>query len=152
MFPNFIGTFDSFVWLFLIAPFGIAGINARPRLIADIADLPVTPFRGAHSLPLSCFHPVTHEINEYAAKLKGFDPTTKPSNQMRAYSTAAKNIREDLKGRGLLGFDDARFVALHRLEDATPATRIAAALAARFREVIVDEAQDCNPDDLKIIS
>jgi len=152
MFPNFIGTFDSFVWLFLIAPFGITGINARPRLIADIADLPVTPFSGAHSLPLFCFHPLTHEINEYAAKLKGFDPTAKPSKQLRAYSTAAKNTRDNLRARGLLGFDDARFVALDRLEDATLAARIAAALAGRFREVIVDEAQDCNPDDLKIIS
>lgn len=152
MFPNFIGTFDSFVWCFLIAPFGITGINARPRLIADIADLPVTPFNGAHSLPLSCFHPLTHEINEYAAKLKGFDPTAKPSNQLRAYSTAAKNTRDGLRARGLLGFDDARFVALDRLNDATLAPRIAAALAGRFREVIVDEAQDCNPDDLKIIS
>ena len=30
--------------------------------------------------------------------------------------------------------------------------RIGAALAGRFTEVVVDEAQDCNPDDLEIIS
>ena len=39
-----------------------------------------------------------------------------------------------------------------RLNQLALSTRIAAALAGRFREVIVDEAQDCNPHDLKIIS
>lgn len=29
--------------------------------------------------------------------------------------------------------------------------QLAAALAARFREVLVDESQDCNPEDLQII-
>ena len=61
-FPSFIGTFDSFVWQFLVAPFGIKGSDARPRLIADIAELSVTPFGGAHPLPLSCFCPLTGVI------------------------------------------------------------------------------------------
>lgn len=57
-----------------------------------------------------------------------------------------------MRSRGQLGFDEARGVALERLRDAAAAARIAAALAGRFGEVIVDEAQDCNPDDLHIIS
>ena len=51
VFPSFIGTFDSFVWQFLVAPFGIKDCEARPRLIADIAQLEVKPFEGAQALP-----------------------------------------------------------------------------------------------------
>ena len=63
-----------------------------------------------------------------------------------------ENVRNDLRVRGFLGFDQARYEALERVNDPALSSRIAAALAGRFREVIVDEAQDCNPDDLKIIS
>lgn len=151
-FPSFIGTFDSFVWQFLVAPFGIKGSDARPRLIADIAELSVTPFGGAHPLPLSCFCPLTGVIYEQAAKFRGFDISQKPANQLQAYSTAAKNVRTGLRERGQLGFDEARGVALQRLKEPGLASRISAALAGRFREVIVDEAQDSNPDDLAIVS
>ncbi len=152
VFPSFIGTFDSFVWQFLIAPFGMKDSDARPRLIADMAELTVTPFDGAHPLPLSCFCPLTGEIYEQAAKFRGFDTSQKPASQLQAYSSAAKSIRAGLRERGQLGFDEARSVALERLKEAELASQIAVALAGRFREVIVDEAQDCNPDDLAIIS
>lgn len=152
VFPSFIGTFDGFIWQFLVAPFGITDCDVRPRLIADLADLAVTPFNGAHPLPLSCFCPVTGKIFEQAAKLRGFDVSKKPDQQVQAYVTAAASIRAGLRARGQLGFDEARGVALERLRDAEAAPRIAAALVGRFREVIVDEAQDCNPDDLHIIS
>jgi len=152
VFPSFIGTFDSFVWQFLIAPFGINECDVRPRLIADIAHLPVEPFNGAHALPLSCFCPQTGAIFAQAAKIRGFDVSQKPAHQLQAYETAATRLRAGLREGGQLGFDEARAVALERLNDQTLTNRIIAALAARFREVIVDEAQDCNPDDLTIIS
>lgn len=84
--------------------------------------------------------------------MRGFDVSKKPDRQVQAYVTAAASIRAGMRTRGQLGFDEARGVALERLKDAEAAPRIAAALAGRFREVIVDEAQDCNPDDLHIIS
>lgn len=152
VFPNFIGTFDSFVWQFLIAPFGVKETVARPRLIADIAHLTVEPFDGAHPLPLSCFCPQTGVILEQAAKMRGFNATQKPDYQLKAYATAAATLREGLRERGQLGFDEARAVALERLKELELAGRIAAALVGRFIEVIVDEAQDCNPDDLTVIS
>lgn len=152
VFPSFIGTFDSFVWQFLVAPFGLKNCVERPRLIADIADLSVEPFNGAHPLPLFCFSPQTGAILEQAAKMRGFDVSKKPEHQLKAYTTAAARLREGLRERGYLGFDEARAVALERLNDPTLAHRIGAALRGRFCEVIVDEAQDCNPDDLKVIS
>jgi hypothetical protein len=112
----------------------------------------VEPFGGAHPLPLSCFCPQTGVILVQAAKIRGFDVSQKPDYQLQAYATAASNLRQRLRERGQLGFDEARAIALERLNDQTLAARIAAALSGRFCEVIVDEAQDCNPDDLKVIS
>ena len=152
MFPSFIGTFDSFVWQFLIAPFGVKGSDARPRLIADINDFLLTPFKDAHPLPLKCFDPITNRIIPDVAKQQGFDVSKKRAYQVQAYETSARNVRNDLRVRGFLGFDQARYEALERVNDPALSSRIAAALVGRFQEVIVDEAQDCNPDDLKIIS
>lgn len=152
IFPSFIGTFDSFVWQFLVAPFGVKGCSVRPRLIADLAEAAVIPFKDAHPLPLSCFCPVTGNIFEEAAKVRGFDVSQKRPGQVKAYAKAAAGMRAAFLERGQLGFDEARGAALERLGDPEDAHRISAALAGRFREVIVDEAQDCNPDDLQIIS
>ncbi len=152
LFPSFVGSFDSFVWQFLVAPFSLKDCDARPRLLADIAHLAVEPFNGAHALPLSCFCPQTGAIIDLAAKRKGFDVSQKQDYQLQAYTTAATRLRASLRERGQLGFDEARAVALERLNDQTLASRIAGALRGRFREVIVDEAQDCNPDDLTVIS
>ncbi|OGA44973.1 MAG: hypothetical protein A3F74_13165 [Betaproteobacteria bacterium RIFCSPLOWO2_12_FULL_62_58] len=151
-FPSFIGTFDSFVWQFLVAPFGLRGSDARPRLIPDMRDWLVTPFNGAHPLPLSCFDPSSGAIDQAAAMREGFDTSEKPESQLRAYSTAALSVRAHSRERGQVGFDEARVAALERVDDPATASRIATALSSRFCEVIVDEAQDCNPDDLKIIS
>lgn len=152
IFPNFIGTFDSFVWQFLVAPFGIKGSEARPHLIADIANLAVTPFNNAQSLPLSCFCRQTGEIINQKAKRLGFDVSIKPYNLIQAYVTTANQVRTRLREQGQLGFDEARAVALQHLNEPVLKDRIGNALACRFCEIIVDEAQDCNPDDLMVIS
>ncbi|MDE0702922.1 MAG: ATP-dependent helicase [Rhodospirillaceae bacterium] len=152
VFPSFIGTFDSFVWQFLVAPFGVKGSDARPRLIADINDIPVRPFHGAHPLPLSCFDPITHEILPDAARARGLDVTKKSAHQVQAYITSVRRRKASLRERGILEFDQARREALERVNELTLSSRIAAALVGRFREVVVDEAQDCNPDDLEIVS
>ena len=151
VYPSFVGTFDSFVWQFLVAPFGIRGSNAPPRLIADIHNLTVIPFRGARGLPLSCFCRTTGAILEDAARSRRFDLSKGREPVIRAYATAARRLRSRLREQGYLGFDDARAVALELLKERTLSARIGAALRTRFLEVVVDEAQDCNPEDLAVI-
>lgn len=151
-FPSFIGTFDSFVWQFLIAPFGLPGSDARPRLIPDMKDWDVIPAKKARPLPLSLFSPSSGEIDRTAARRKGFDISEKPDYQLLAYSTRARELRAHSRKLGMVGFDEARLVAVERIHNKLASSRIAAALSSRFSEVIVDEAQDCNPDDLRIIS
>ena len=151
VFPHFIGTFDGFIWHFLVAPFGIPGTEAAPRLIPDKASRIVQPFEKAHPLPLSCFDRATGKIDAATALRCGFDVNKKTAAHIRASETAAQKMQARFRERGELDFDDARDLAVRRLADAECVVRLSSALAARFCEVIVDEAHDCNPADLEII-
>ncbi len=72
--------------------------------------------------------------------------------QIKAHETAARNTRARFLERGELDFADARTVALARLRDPACSAVFGPTFAARFQELIVDEAQDCNPVDLEIIT
>ena len=151
IYPSFLGTFDSFVWQFFVAPFGATGSESRPYLIPDIEQRPITPFNGAQPVPFYCFDRNTGVMDHDAARRSGFDPKKRKDYQIKQYETTAIKLRTRLNGRGHLGFNDARQLSLARLEDPDISDRLGRALSGRFLEVIVDEAQDCNPDDLRII-
>jgi DNA helicase II / ATP-dependent DNA helicase PcrA len=144
-FPHFIGTFDGFLWQFLIAPFGIDGCAAKPKLIPDKDDRIVQPFAGAQALPLECFDRTTGAAIPALIQRHDF------RGKIKAHETAAWNARARFLERGELDFTDARSMALARLRDPARGAVLGRALAARFLELIVDEAQDCNPVDLEII-
>lgn len=146
VFPHFIGTFDAFLWQFLIAPFGVPGCAVRPRLIPDKDQRLIQPFAAARALPLECFDRLTGNAIPELLVRHGFKGKTK------AHETAARNTRAGFLERGELDFADAREIALARLRDPASSSVLARALGSRFRELVVDEAQDCNPVDLEIIS
>lgn len=150
-FPHYAGTFDTFIWQFFIAPFGIPGQRETPHLIPDMDERDVEPYSGARKLSLSCFERATSKMIPEKAKEFGFDATTNPRLTHR-YETSAKKCRERFMARGELGFNDVRAVVRDHLSNIPLATRLSAALSARFREIVVDEAQDCNPADIEIIN
>lgn len=144
-FPHFIGTFDAFLWQFLIAPFGVPGSTEQPRLIPDKDKKLIRPFASARGLPLECFDRASGvAIAENLARQR-FTGSVAP------YETVARKARAAFIERGELDFADARGIALKRLRDSESSKVLSRAFAARFRELIVDEAQDCNPADLEII-
>lgn len=145
-FPHFIGTFDAFLWQFLIAPFGVPGCTERPRLIPDKDQCVIRPYPKAQELPLGCFDRARGCAIPEALKKCGF------TRDAKAYETAARSARARFLERGELDFADARELALARLRDPVSSPVLSRALAARFQELIVDEAQDCNPTDLEIIN
>lgn len=149
-FPHFIGTFDRFLWQFLIAPFGIPGCESPPRLIPDKDQRRVRPSANLRDLPLGCFDRHSGEIIPAAAKNLKFDPEAKPS-LTNAYVSTAASVRARFLKRGEIDFIDLRTFSTERIKDSAQSTHLARALAGRFSEVIVDEAQDCNPEDLMVI-
>lgn len=56
-----------------------------------------------------------------------------------------------LWSQGYLSGDQLRDMALHLLSDAERRKRIARVLLTRFREVVIDESQDCSDEDLRIV-
>lgn len=149
-FPNFVGTFDSFIWQFLLMPFGAPGCNVKPRLVADKNEWTLTPFSGAQPLPLSCFDRTTGAIIAAAARELGFDVIAR-AKSVRAYETAAMKLLTGASEKGQLDFADVRRIVRTRLTDTEFCDRVGQILKARFSEIVVDEAQDCNPADLEII-
>lgn len=145
-FPNFIGTFDSFLWQFLIAPFGVPGCATRPRLIPDKDHRHIQPYAQAQALPLECFDHATGDAIPAQLARYGF------RGNIKAHETVARNTRARFLVRGELDFADAREIALARLRDPVSSPVLAHAFGTRFQELIVDEAQDCNPVDLEIIN
>lgn len=145
-FPHFVGTFDSFIWHFLVQPFGLEGCNYPLRIIPDTGELIVKPFHGAQELKLHCFDRLTGKIDREKADKVGFRGN--PSG----YETVARNLRVKLFKNGHLDFSDVRRMANQNLEDEVFTNRLGCVLSSRFKEIIVDEAQDCNPQDLLIIS
>jgi hypothetical protein len=149
-FPHFVGTFDKFIWQFLFSTFGIPGCAVLPHLIPDKDKRAIRPFEKAQSLPLSCFDHATGEMIAKSARGHGFDPDAN-TGRTKAYVTSARLARGRFLARGEVDFADVRKIANEYLADNLISKRLGAALSARFREIIVDEAQDCNPTDLEII-
>ena len=154
--PNFVGTFDAFLRQFFITPFGLQGVTVRPTVVDSWATLSVeirlrgrAAFRGP-GVSLDRFDPVTNAI----------DPTLIGHNGLRAhvlanraaYEQAARQARAAFRRRGYVTAADARVEALARLQDARWSVSLGRAIAARFHELIVDEAQDCNPLDLQLLT
>lgn len=145
-FPHFIGTFDAFLWQFLIAPFGVVGCPTAPRLIPDKDDRTIRPFPAAQPLPLKCFDRASGTAIQTELDRLRF------RGKIKAHEMSARKLRGAFLENGELDFADARDVALSRLRDPVSSPILSAALAARFQELVVDEAQDCNPMDLEIIN
>ena len=145
LFPSFIGTFDRFLWQFFVAPFGIEGCEATPRLIPDKANWPVQPHKTMQIIPLRAFDRMTGTMDRAIAAEFRFDRDP-AQHQARALKMLAA-----ARAKGHVDFEDVRECVRGRLADMPFAKRLGRALAARFREVIVDEAQDCNPADLDVV-
>lgn len=149
-FPHYLGTFDAFLWQYVVAPFDLPNSEARPHLIPDKESIAVRPFEKAQPLPLECFDRRTGNMIERKAKKYGFNPSTNTA-RTRQYVSAASTIRARMIAKGEIDFAEAREIAVKRILASPPKIALSRAIAARFEEIIVDEAQDCNPDDLRII-
>src|SRR5581483_5061178 len=154
--PNFVGTFDAFLRQFFITPYGLQGIDIRPTVVDSWTTLGVeirlrgrAAFRGP-GLSLDRFDPATNAV----------DPTLIGHNGLRAhvvanraaYQQAAQQARAAFRRKGYLSASDVRVEALARLQNPQWSGSLGRAIDARFHEVIVDEAQDCNPLDLQLLS
>lgn len=153
--PGYIGTFDSFVRKFLFTPFE----KAHGRVSLDVCDSwasfgakvrlqnPTTPVARI-GISLDAFDSVSGEVNWKV--VDGMQLTDLRQN-LASYKARAASYRAQLHRAGHFSAADARAMALQRIRDGESSPVLGRLLAARFPEVIVDEAQDCNPQELEVL-
>jgi len=154
-FPSFVGTFDSFVRQFLILPGGIDGVSTCPAVVDSWRSLGIqVRLLGPDRFPgdgvdLDSFDATDNHIILETIGHSGLRAHV--LGHQEAYRRAAASYRKNLRRKGYLSAADARVEALRKMQNQHWSAGLGRALAARFDELIVDEAQDCNPLDLHIL-
>lgn len=153
--PGFVGTFDAFLRQLFFAPHGIEGVTLRPTVVDSWDTLGVEiRLRGANAFQgdgvgLDLFDAQNDQIDPAFIGHAGLRAHVQ-ANQA-AYQQAAAQRRRGLRRQGYVSAADVRVEVVRLLQQPEWSTALGRALAGRFHEVIVDEAQDCNPLDCQII-
>lgn len=139
---HFNGTLHRFLLKFVLHPFGhlVTGSSVSPRIVPDEADLwPVVIFGNdpQRRLKVTGFHLTTQGSTEVRTVPFTLGLTPAQANAQGGEDAAKRKLR--LATQGYVSFSDAMYWSLKVLQ-AYP--HIAKAVAGRFDEIIVDEAQD----------
>jgi DNA helicase II / ATP-dependent DNA helicase PcrA len=159
--PNFVGTFDSFINRFITRPLYVRDYCTTPRFVDSWATLGIGEFRLTN---MGQFPPLDLDWFELEAGLSravlrpgsgwgryqaDFDNLVASRGQGMALKAAA--ICRGLVANGTVSCEASRALAAGYLSSPATHNRIGRLLAARFAEVIVDETQDCGPEELLVL-
>ncbi|QKV80779.1 UvrD-helicase domain-containing protein [Amycolatopsis sp. Hca4] len=157
-FPNYVGTIDTFLWRYLVRPFLKHGrlwhrIDSWDRIDAAV-EVGTGPNR--HKVFLNDFHwsrdldasQCTASLQPKKRAIKSYNALSR-LGMLDAAGTAAVRKRKTLVDEGYVTGHEIRILALQTLRRKHDAG--IGMLSGRFREVIVDEAQDCSAHDLAIL-
>jgi DNA helicase-2/ATP-dependent DNA helicase PcrA len=138
---QFVGTLHQFLLRYVLYPFGhlATGSGTTPRLYGEDFNWRAVTFNNNPRLRLNTDR--FHYRPDGSLCVRGTPPTFPLSDEKAAADGQADALRLKAQAAqaGIVSFDDAMYWALRVLED-RPA--IAAAVAGRFDEILVDEAQD----------
>ncbi|MFE3519393.1 UvrD-helicase domain-containing protein [Streptomyces sp. NPDC059166] len=159
--PHFVGTFDAFIHRFIVTPLYVNAFRKRPNYVQRWRDIPSASFRlsqigRAKNLHLDWFdfNPVGRARLIESRIPRDFGSPTVLAELMARRHTAEANA-SDIFGRlvrsGTISCVAARCLAEYWLEEADGQRILAPLLRPRFAEVIVDEAQDCGREELRIL-
>jgi DNA helicase II / ATP-dependent DNA helicase PcrA len=153
--PGFVGTFDAFLRHFFFIPGGIEDLRIRPTVVDNWETLGVDIcLRGRNAFAgkgvgLDYFNAENGQINPASIGHAGLRVHVQKNKA--AYEQAAAQRRRFLRQKGYVSVADVRVDIVRRFQNAQWSKCLGKALASRFQEVIVDEAQDCNPLDCQVI-
>ncbi|CAB0676483.1 ATP-dependent helicase [Corynebacterium diphtheriae] len=157
--PNFIGTIDSFLRRFLVVPYIKSRLNVVPDIRdewGDFGDL------AKFQIPKGIFNNNIQEaslaeisfpnskVNYDLRKRGGFFQSRIPKQTgHEIVVNQAEQRQQQLNQTGYFDAYSARMLALRILDENL--YQLTDILASRFREVILDEVQDCNATDLMLL-
>lgn len=159
--PNFVGTFDSYINRFITGPYVATTLGSYPRFIDSWASIPGATVRPHAMKPWLEFKLDWFDWTESG----GFelDPrrVTGPyrnallseyaSDSPAIDEAAAERRKQLVRQRLIVSCASSRYIAKHLLSDAASAGGWGKLLGSRFAEVIVDEAQDCGVEELRVL-
>lgn len=159
--PNFVGTFDSFINKFITGPYVASQTGSYPRFIDSWSSIPGATVRIA-AMPqgfefeldwfdwdeAGAFTLERQRVSGRYAKalLNAYDASAAAIDQ-----AANTRRRELVKGRQIVSCSASRHIATWLLSDEVGGVAWGALFASRFREIIVDEAQDCGAEELRVL-
>lgn len=163
--PHFVGTFDGFINRFISRPLYVYFYNKTPRFIESWKHTKKGNFRlpdmdHLPSFQLDWFEFAYTPDDQLCAVLRDDWVPLLPSRQLRSYVTVNRSRIEDqavatcrrlVAKDGILSCAASRVMATGLLQRPVFEQRFGRLLADRFSEVIVDEAQDCGPEELFIL-
>lgn len=163
--PHFVGTFDGFINRFISRPLYVYFYDKTPRFIESWKHTKKGNFRFQDmdrlpSFQLDWFEFAYTPDDQLRAALRDDWIPLLPSRQLQSYVTvnrtrienqAVATCRRLVAKDGLLSCAASRVMATGLLQRPAFEQRFGRLLADRFSEVIVDEAQDCGPEELFIL-
>jgi DNA helicase-2/ATP-dependent DNA helicase PcrA len=158
--PNFVGTFDSFINRFITRPLYVREYGQTPRFVESWQNITSASFRigGMDQMPDLHLDWFEFDASLGAAlrvdrlpirNQRAFAPLI--ATRQRVMEARARTVCCDLVRRGTLSCAVSRAMAVGYLSDPATYELVGTLLAARFKEVIVDEAQDCGPEELLVL-
>jgi DNA helicase II / ATP-dependent DNA helicase PcrA len=158
--PHFIGTFDGFIQRLIIGPRFASRNLLQPRFIEswdvqDVTKITPDPKRPYEFLSLEWF-----DFGEDNEPTLMQDRISGPFRVSRlklyeAHEATCKRLAKEKRiarlKKGYIACSEARRQLLFRLRDPGRRDSTVELLAARFAEVIVDEAQDCGIEELELL-
>jgi superfamily I DNA/RNA helicase len=159
--PNFVGTFDGFINRFIVTPWFVREYSLPPNFLRSWRDLP----REEASVRISSGTGIGLWSFGWSSSGGAFALRVNLDRYEQAYlrqvesipngltrlNEAARRKLGQLVRSGFIDSESARYVASEVLSS-PKGELLLARLAQRFEEVIVDEAQDCDQNEFKIIS
>ncbi len=162
--PNFVGTFDSFLHRFIVTPLYTKHYKKPPRYVQSWKDAPTGSFRllgpnqrdlipGSEPIQMGWFD---FDLNGRARLAKipqrfgKVQTETLMSLKVQAEDEASDRFGHLIRA-GTVTCEAGRILAGVWVRDPKARQAIGPLLAARFSEVIVDEAQDCGEEELLVL-
>ena len=157
--PNFIGTIDSFLRRFLVVPYIKSQFNVVPDIRDEWGDfgerakfqIPNGFFRNSiQEVSLAEINFPKGRVNYDLCKRGGFfQPNIPELTGHKIVVNQAEQRQQQLNRDGYFDAYSVRMLASRILDKNI--YQLTDILASRFREVILDEVQDCNATDLLLL-
>ena len=156
--PHYVGTFDGFINRFITELPYVSEYGRTPHFVetweGKVTEVRVSQMQGPpFELGWFAFDGQMRAtlVEEWIKRRVAQAVRPVIAARRGVLEQEASSIARRLVGKGLISCMASRALAMRYLADPQIARRLGALLANRFREIIVDEAQDCGPEELSIL-